>query len=516
MNKTLMLVICDFLLLSMLALARFDAPEIEPKVTLDPSAVSTTAEAELVSLLEASLMAEESSRADLSDKLAETRRQLQTKTHILAEQEAALAASQASLSEATAIAQDLAAAKAASEREALRLAEQQAQSKQAEKAIAARLEATRMELESTQKKRFELAQSLGSLKQESARSQARISHIEEALIAREIALAERDAALKQAQAETARLAAERNALDKQLEVTETARDLLEQNLVKEQEEKKAAIARAEQLGQGLSKIGQNVSELEREMSTVATTSQYIQKEIIESRPQTMSEIYSHFQNNRVRIDFQSTEKGLFGLIHPKTYSSNSVLLKDSSGNYYLITHSQNSPFALHKNVELQTVSLTIRIANRHYAIDQIAFLQSDPRVLLIPLSKKLVEDTELRSFAIAEQPDRWEEAILIKSDESNFGRAEFRRLTQSAQFLQIQRPVLGELFSDYASSKGDFAFTKNGRLIGMLTNIKHAVVIDRFIARDYLDLGDNYDAAARLRVMKRLREQVQQLPFAVQ
>ena len=128
-------------------------------------------------------------------------------------------------------------------------------------------------------------------------------------------------ALKQAQAETARLAAERNALDKQLEVTETARDLLEQNLVKEQEEKKAAIARAEQLGQGLSKIGQNVSELEREMSTVATTSQYIQKEIIESRPQTMSEIYSHFQNNRVRIDFQSTEKGLFGLIHPKTYSS---------------------------------------------------------------------------------------------------------------------------------------------------------------------------------------------------
>jgi len=57
MNKTLMLVICDFLLLSMLALARFDAPEIEPKVTLDPSAVSTTAEAELVSLLEASLMA---------------------------------------------------------------------------------------------------------------------------------------------------------------------------------------------------------------------------------------------------------------------------------------------------------------------------------------------------------------------------------------------------------------------------------------------------------------------------
>ena len=61
MNKTLMLIICD-LLLSMLALARFDPPEEAPTVTLDATASSETAEAELISLLEESLKSELSSR----------------------------------------------------------------------------------------------------------------------------------------------------------------------------------------------------------------------------------------------------------------------------------------------------------------------------------------------------------------------------------------------------------------------------------------------------------------------
>ena len=80
MNKTLMLVICDFLLLSMLALARFDPPEDLPEVVLDATASATTAEAELVNLLEESLHAEEASRANLSEDLAESRRNLQEKS----------------------------------------------------------------------------------------------------------------------------------------------------------------------------------------------------------------------------------------------------------------------------------------------------------------------------------------------------------------------------------------------------------------------------------------------------
>ena len=107
MNKTLMLVICDFLLLSMLALARFDPPEEAATVTLDATASSETAEAELISLLEESLKSELSSRQNLTKKLTETRESLQEKSRELAEREAALAASQTKLEAITTKAEEL-------------------------------------------------------------------------------------------------------------------------------------------------------------------------------------------------------------------------------------------------------------------------------------------------------------------------------------------------------------------------------------------------------------------------
>ena len=79
MNKTLMLVICDFLLLSMLALARFDPPKEAATATLDATASSATAEAELIELLEESLQSELSSRQNLTEDLTETRESLQQK-----------------------------------------------------------------------------------------------------------------------------------------------------------------------------------------------------------------------------------------------------------------------------------------------------------------------------------------------------------------------------------------------------------------------------------------------------
>ena len=117
MNKTLMLVICDFLLLSMLALARFDPPEESSTATLDATASSETAEAELISLLEESLKSELSSRQNLTKNLTETRESLQEKSRELAEREAALAASQSKLEATTAKAEELEKTKAQIEAE---------------------------------------------------------------------------------------------------------------------------------------------------------------------------------------------------------------------------------------------------------------------------------------------------------------------------------------------------------------------------------------------------------------
>jgi X-X-X-Leu-X-X-Gly heptad repeat protein len=522
MNKTLMLVICDFLLLSMLALARFDPPETLPEATLDATASSATAEAELISLLEESLESELQSRSNLNENLAETREDLEQKARSLAEREAALAATQKSLEEKAAEAAQLAAAKASIETEQQQLAAEKAQVEADSQALAQKFESTRTELESAQTERIELTQTLGQLKEESSVTKERLSQTEEALIAREVALAQREAELKAAQEEAKRLDKEREILNRKLQVAEAERALLKQNLSQEQQEKQKlraekarAIAHADRLTDNVSELGAGVSQLGQGVTELAQTSEDIKKEMDASRPRTMSEIFTRFQNNRATIRFTSTEKPRIGNPVTRNYESKSILISDPEGTY-LVTHTADTPFAFSKNPDsILGVQLEVTLAGNQFPIQQIAFLSADPRLLFIPLPPRYVEASNFETFELALQPERWEEAVLIKNDESNFGRTGFRRLTSSERFLKMERPALGELFADFASSRGDLAFTKNSQFIGVLSDTKHAVVIDAFLASAIADLGSSFSPRESAATISRLKDRMRKLPNEV-
>jgi len=529
MNKTLMLVICDFLLLSMLALARFDPPEETPVATLDATASSASAEAELISLLEESLESELESRSNLNEDLSETRQDLIEKARILAEREAALAETQKNLELTAAEAKQLAEAKAKVESEQQVLAAAKAKLEAERQELANKFETTRTKLEDANSERVQLTQTLGQLKADSSVSKERLSQTEEALIAREVALAQREAELKAAKEETTRLNKEREVLNQRLEVAQAERSMLQQSLSKEQQEKEQAIAHASrltenvselgagvtQLGEGVSQLGAGVSQLGAGVNELAQSSETIIEEMDASRPRTMSEIFTRFQKNRATIRFTSTEKPLIGSPVTRNYESQSILVSDTTGTY-LVTHSADTPFAFSKNPEnLLGVRLEITLGTRKFQVNQIAYLSADPRLIYIPLPKGYVDASGLETFELALQPERWEEAVLVKNDESNFGRSEFRRLTSSPRFLKMERPALGELFADFASSRGDLAFTKNSQFIGVLTDSKHAVVIDAFLASGIQNLGSTYNTQSNVTTMARLKDRVRKLPDEV-
>ena len=106
--------------------------------------------------------------------------------------------------------------------------------------------------------------------------------------------------------------------------------------------------------------------------------------------------------------------------------------------------------------------------------------------------------------------------VWNENDESNFGRTGFRRLTTSDRFLRMDRPALGELFADFASSRGDLAFSKNGQFIGVLTDTSHAVVVDAFLASAVTDIGQGFNIENHVATMARLKDRVRSLPSEVQ
>lgn len=523
MNKTLMLIISDFLLLSMLALARFDTPQGAPEPRLEGKAsVERSAENELVKALEESLAAELKSREDVSEDLTQTRETLEAKERRLAEREEALRTTRERLEKEERTAGELRESKTRLAEERERLAREKETLEARRKDLEAKVEATRSELEAANKERVDLAKDMGDLKETASVTGERLNRTREELEAREVALAEREAALREAREKAEKLAEEREALNRRLEVARAERKLLEQNLTEEQKEKLAlrrekeeAFARAERLTENVSELGQGVSRLDKGMRTLSESSEKMREEMDEARPRTMSEIFTRFQNNRAVIRFTTTESTLFGGSTEKTYESRSILAEGKDG-VYLVTHSANTPFAFGRNHgKLSDVRLTLDLGGREVAANRIGFLSADPRLVFIPLPGSAVRNSGLETFQLARQPERWEEAVLVKNDESNFGRTGFRRLTTSDRFLRMDRPALGELFSEFASSRGDLAFSKNSRFIGVLTNPKHAVVIDQFLASAVLELGEAFAPEKADATLDRLEDRLRKLPSEV-
>jgi hypothetical protein len=522
MNKTLMLVICDFLLLSMLALARFDAPTPIESPTLDASTAS--AEAEIIALLEASLQSELNSRENLSENLSQTRAALQVKALQLAEREASLANTQSELSEKAAEADTLIKQKAAMLAQQQKSADKTAKLVTESAQLAKRVETTRQKLDDANQKRFELSSTLGQIQQASSLTQERLNQSERLLLQGERNLAAREIELAQAEAAKDALALKSERLSQQLEIALAERKLLQESLQQQRLDKQQAYARAEQLGknvtrlgEGFSQLGQGVAQIGQNVDSLAQSSAEIQQEILDSRTQTMSEIFTRFQKNRAELNFSSLEKALFGGAKSQNYSSKSILIEDSKGEYFLVTHTNDTPFDLGKIASnLLAVELELKLGSLSIPITQISFLSSDPRLIFIPLPQDLVKNTDWETFPLAQTPQRWEEAILVKNDESNFGRSAFKRLTQSNRFLKMERPALGQLFSDFATTTGDLAFTQNGRFIGVLSNKNHTVVIENFPALASIQIGHAFIPTNYLQTINRLKTAVLQLPREVQ
>lgn len=537
MNKTLLLIISDFLLLSMLAVARFDTPEEARQAdgatqTEEEQATASegeTAQEELMALLEESLRDELESRSELSENLEEAREKLRRREERLAQRESALRKTRDQLSRTEEKAEQLENTTATTEEEKEQLAEEKARIEAKRRKLAEEVEATRGELQRATAERADLARDLGELRETATRSREQLSQTEEELQEREQMLAEREKALRKAREEAKRMAAEREKLNRELAEARTEREQLNRRLEEEgrekerlQAEKEQAFARADrlsegvtELGRGVTRIGEGFTRLDQDMDAIARTSESLKQEIEDSRPRTMSEIFTRFQNNRARLRFTTEEKGFLGRPTRKNYESTSILVSGDDGTY-LVAHAANTPFSLSGNPGgIEAVELEVRLGDKTVPVRQVGFLNSDPRILFLPLPEQTVENAGLETFELARSPERWEEAVLVKEDESNFGSTEFRRLTETNRFLKMDRPALGQLFADFSASRGDFAFSRNSRFIGLLTDTSHAVVIEDFLAAAVLDLGDNFDPEEAAATLRRLRDRVQRLPSSV-
>lgn len=498
MNRTLLLIICDFLLLNLLALTRWDNLESEP-----PREVAATVTAG------APRSADDDLVASLRDVLAEE----QAKRQQLSEQlRSDVAARDASVSELEKQRQELDVQRRQLEtnltqtrQTALRLDKELA-------AISRQATETQQQLIQTQTRLAETEKARDSL-----RDSVRLTETERQRLAERLAVEVAEAQRQQADLERQRKLAETlakakqeaeqqvNALSTEVKIAEAEKKLLQQNatdlrdqVLHSRIEKDLMQAQASVLAQGVQKLAKNSDELKME--------------IRENTPVNGNQLFADFLTNRVQVTMSGVGAGLLFGSTTKVKESVTVLVTDGV-NVLALLHVNEAPFSLNiPGFGLDALSTHVTHRGRPLTPGAPYFLNADPRVVGVPIGASQAADLGLKVYPLAKNPFKFPEAVLLSRGGRYYGEVEFKLDLRTPQFVRMKTRFVSRIFGEFSPSSGDLVLSKAGDLLGVMVNAEYCVVLSSLRPAPGGELPAGLSRDDMGRKLEMFRAQVDRLP----
>ncbi len=450
MNKTLLIVICDFLLLSMLALARFDRNLPEPPAQEAPVSMHQSAAADLVDSLKASLESEAQSREELARMLEERARRL-----------------------------DLEKTRAENlEQEKSRLEGEQERLRRLREELESKVQSSQQQLAQTQSEREKMLADM-------AVAQERQRLLQEQLQKREGALEQAQKELRSLEQQKSEAEKDRAVLSTRLESAQIAQQRLEGEVSILRTEKEVA-------HQTAARLAENVGELAQAQQV---TQDAIKQEIRQVTPLSLNTIYDNFRQNRGILRFASREAQLIGEADA-AYEIYTVYVRDATGRVLALAESSGTPLRLGRLEGLRSVRAEMDLRGaKGRGVEAAAFLLADPRIIAVTLDETTFAASGTAAFQIEDSPFRFANAVVVTAGGDRYGEVPIRVSPLSKRYIEVQSSIANRLFGSFAPNAGDLVFSQNGNLIGFMVSGGRAVLLGALATSPELPLGQGYDAA---------------------
>ncbi len=438
MNKTLLLIMCDFLLLNLLALTRWE--KAEPTHTqLETAAPRSAAQApainaDMVELMRISLEDEKNSREQLASQLANTQGSL-------AEREKNLAALQQ-------------------------------QKGQIEKTLAA-----------TQTSVKELEQRYTATSQEATLSKEQLAKLQRELEEQKAEAERQRAELARAERQNAEARQRIENLNVAVKVAEQEKLMIAQNLTEAKQQVEAERAERARVQEQTTQLAQGVGQL-------AERSGELSQEIRTNRPVNPNLIFSEFQANRVQTRISARKPGLFRPT-TKDLEAQTVLVSDGTRTY-AVMHLSDTPITLLETpTDYLNLTGTLNRNGVSAPVGELMFLRLDPRLLVVPVDETTVARMGAKVYQLAKEPFKFPEAVLVRADDGRYGETPLRIDPGSNAYVRLDNRIVTRLFGEISPKRGDLVFSKAGELIGILVNSDYCAVLGDFTATHTVRTGDN-------------------------
>lgn len=538
MNKTLLLIICDFLLLNLLALTRWD--EAEPVRNTSAPVPEVQANAarpknqDLVDMMKVALEQEKAARDQLQQRLQfaesdvktreqtlaqiqaqrsqleQTLKQSQTAAQVLSQRYAAVAQEAVDVKQKAKQQQEALAAAAKQQQDALTAAIKNVEAEKArlevEKARAesekARVEAEKVRLaqgmqQAVAAKQAEIAKQLTALadlsKQQTATAQqaaglataVRVAQAERDLIREQLekqmqaALAAKQAELEKQQAALADLEKQRQAAAAQAAQASTAAKIAEseRNLLRENLtdlKKEVALVRQEK-----DLLQTQTTRLTDGVGQLAAKSGELAKEIRENTPINMNLMFSEFLSNRVDVAVSAHQAVILGS-GARIKEGKSLLVHDGRG-VFAIIHVGDTPFSLTTPLGMDHVGARVARGAQVLGSGALTFITADPRLAVVPVNAQQALAMNLKLYPVAKNPFKFTEAVLVNRGGKHYGEVEFKLDARTPDYVRMKNRILSRVLQgEFSPSTGDIVLSKTGEFLGVMVNPDYCAVIKSF------------------------------------
>jgi hypothetical protein len=472
MNRSILIVICDFLLVSLLAFSTVDITKIAkpggaPVLTLNQATNHVTGRQDLGEVMSLALQEERKSRAALLGELSRTRQTISQR-----EQEMQNVQNQ------------------------LRAKEEQTARLQTEETnLLGQFAEARTNIEY-------LNQQLHTTTVESVISKEQRAAMEAE--ARKQAEKERDLQrqLAELQRNNDSITAERGALANQLQMSEASNRMAIGQMGQLQEEVNAQREQNAKLAEGVSALATNSSDLARE--------------IRENRSQAPNEIFDDLVTNRLLASFYGLRAGAFGSESSKYKQAQTILVTDGT-NTFAVCHIQDTPLTLWRpGTQWDELSGTLARGAGVIPIQSLSFDATDPRVVMIPVSEAAVRACGGKVYHISADPYKFQDAVVVGTQENYYGQSNFQIDLTEPQYLKMDHSSLKGLFGKFNPSSGDLVFSKTGTLLGVMANNNYCVLIRGFTPAATFRFGPDGRNQPTAQTLSALYALVSEMPYKLQ
>ena len=506
MNRSLLLVVCDFLLLSILALARFDVPA-DATIAKDGQKIVSNAVIErisdgenyddVVAELEATnetLLENLSSDKDdlleqklkLEDQIAQRQKELEDKENQIASRDAVIADNQEEIKKSQAEAQELERKREEIEKKREALLQTNAASKK-------ELELLSKNLADAKKKSDQLAELKAKTEKEAETFRVELAKSIEKVKAEEKATAEAQAQLKDEKRRGDALVASTAKFDEKIDsinagLKGVGEDLKVvgqglagvgdkiTNVTNDVNSVKQDVSR---VGQEIEGVGSKVENIKKEVEVSVAQQKENFKKLTDVQTKSLNEIFTRYDENKIKLKLTFTHKGGFmGATKKDTFEMDTIIMVDGSFAYSLV-HARSSPFRLEPSVrKLTEVSGQISSPKLKNAIEvkEVAFMD-DPRILIVPLyinPKELEKTSEIEVFNAPQNPYLFSEAVVVNAKSGRFGQTDFLRDERDSRYIKVSHTNFAFITGKFDPGKGDLVFSQKGELLGIMVNNDYA------------------------------------------